>query len=143
MRTSTFNIIAVEDDADDRILLDEAFKEIGYEAEIKKVANGDLLLDYLGKISRKLYPSLVILDNSLPNTTALEVLQHLKANAGYAHIPVVIYTTLVSPQVKEELLTAGALACLQKKSGMQAMIDDAKWFKEIAETQAGQQQPNL
>jgi CheY-like chemotaxis protein len=31
-----FSILVVDDDEDDRIIIDEAFKEIGYEAEIKK-----------------------------------------------------------------------------------------------------------
>lgn len=144
MRTTTFKVLAVEDDADDRMLLDEAFKMIDYEAEIKKVADGDYLFDYLGKIDQELYPSLILLDNSLPKTTALEVLQQLKANAAFSAIPVVIYTTLISPSSRELLLAAGALAVLQKGLVMEDIVDDAKWFREIAEAQAaGRELPQL
>ncbi len=142
MRTTTFKVVAVEDDADDRMLLDEAFKEIGYEADIKKLADGDVLFDYLGKIDKELYPSLIVLDNSLPRRTALDVLIQLKGNKEYNHIPVVIYTTMVSPHVKEQLLAAGALACLQKGGAMQEIVENVKWFREIAEAQAaGKQLP--
>jgi|GEM_PF-456335 len=142
MRTTTFKVVAVEDDEDDRMLLDEAFKEIGYEADIKKMPDGDVLFDYLGKIGKELYPSLIVLDNSLPRRSALDVLVQLKENKDYNHIPVVIYTTIVSPHVKEQLLAAGALSCLQKGGAMQEIVENVKWFREIAEAQAaGKQLP--
>ena len=136
MRNTTFKIIAVEDDADDRMLLDEAFKEIGYEADIKKVADGDFLFDYLDKIDKDLFPSLIVLDNSLPKRTALDILVLLKGNSDYKHIPVVVYTTMISPTAKEQLLEAGAFACVQKGTVMEELIKVAKWFRQIAEAKA-------
>jgi CheY-like chemotaxis protein len=136
MRTTTFKVILVEDDADDRMLVDEAFKEIGYESNIKKLINGDFLFDYLGKIDKELYPSLIVLDNSLPKKTALDVLVQLKENKDYSHIPVVVYTTLISPHTKDQLLAAGAYACLQKGEAMQDIVEAAKWFRQLAEAQA-------
>lgn len=141
MRTNTFRILAVEDDVDDRMLLDEAFMAIHYEAEIKKMQDGDSLFDYLNKVEPALYPSLIILDNTLPKTSSLELLQQLKGNDAFAAIPVVIYTTLVSPEVKQKLLAAGALDCLQKKLAMREMVEDAKWFRDIAEAQAWGREP--
>lgn len=136
MRKTTFKIIAVEDDADDRMLLDEAFKEIGYEADIKKLADGDFLFDYLSKIDKDLYPSLIVLDNSLPKKTALDILALLKENNDYKHIPVVVYTTMVSPTAKDQLLRAGAFACIQKGTAMEDLVTVAKWFRQIAEANA-------
>lgn len=43
---------------------------------------------------------------------------------------------MVSPHVKEQLLAAGALACLRKGEAMQEIVLVAKWFREIAEAQA-------
>ena len=136
MRTTTFKVLAVEDDADDRMLLDEAFIEIGYEAEIKKVTDGDVMFDYLGKIDSELYPSLIVLDNSLPKKSALDVLNLLKANEAYRDIPVVIYSTLISPHAEEQLLAAGAFACLEKGLALEHIAEAAKWFKQIAEAKA-------
>lgn len=133
MRTTTFKIIAVEDDADDRMIMDEAFKEIGYEGEIKKLPDGDALFDYLGKIDQDLYPSLIVLDNSLPRENALDLLVRLKENNGYQPIPVVIYSTTISPRVKDQLLAAGAFACLKKGEAIQEIVQAAKWFRQIAE----------
>jgi len=42
-----FSIVVAEDDEDDRILMDEAFVEIGCGAEIKKFISGEDMLRYL------------------------------------------------------------------------------------------------
>ena len=62
-----FTILVVEDDQDDREIIDDAFKEVGYEAEVKKFKEGQALLRYLEQIDRSGYPSLIVLDNSLPD----------------------------------------------------------------------------
>ncbi|WP_276485580.1 response regulator [Paraflavitalea pollutisoli] len=133
MRTATFKIVAVEDDADDRMLLDEAFLAIGAAADIKKLADGAQLMHYLDTVEQPLYPSLIVLDNSLPGSSALELLVTLKASTRYGHIPVVIYTTLVSPAAQEALMAAGAFACRTKGLTMKEIIATAHWFKQLAE----------
>ena len=130
-----FSIIMAEDDEDDRIIIDEAFNEIDYGADIKKFINGEDLLRYLGKIDPSLYPSLIILDNTLPTLSAPEMLSLLKNNPKYQHIPVVIYSSSISPHRKEELLQLGAHSCIEKKSTMKELLDLARKFKEIAEKQ--------
>jgi len=50
MSVVTFLLLVVNDDEDDRFILDEAFKEIGYEAEVLKFHNGQMLLNYLEQI---------------------------------------------------------------------------------------------
>jgi CheY-like chemotaxis protein len=136
MSNITFKIIAVEDDADDRFLLDEAFKQIGYEADIKKLIDGDYLLEYLGKIEKEKYPSLIVLDNSLPKKNAVEILVQLKENKEYSHIPVIIYSTAMSLQQKEKLLALGAIACLKKGVAMHEIIEAATLFKQVAEAKS-------
>ena len=39
-----FKILIVEDDQDDRVIIDEAFQEIGYIAEVKKFDHGQALM---------------------------------------------------------------------------------------------------
>jgi CheY-like chemotaxis protein len=131
-----FSILVVEDDADDRLILDEAFKQIGYEAEIKKFISGEEMLLYLEKIDATLYPSLIILDNTLPKLDASEILSILKKNPLYKNIPVVIYTTAISPRKKESLLALGAYACLKKGTFMSDVVMMARELKSLAESTA-------
>ena len=104
-----FNILVVEDDSDDRIIIDEAFTKIGYEAEVKKFANGQALLDYLNELEPALYPSLIVLDNSLPGLNAEDLLSFLKENQKYSAIPVVIYSGSISDAKKNLLMQSNLL----------------------------------
>jgi CheY-like chemotaxis protein len=129
----TFKIVVAEDDADDRFLLDEAFQMIGYEAEIKKFIDGESLLAYLEKIDQAALPSLIVLDNSLPKLDAVEILARLKKEPLYKHIPVIIYSTEISPQRKNRLLSLGAYACIKKGTAMSDIVAVAKGLKAIAD----------
>jgi DNA-binding response OmpR family regulator len=77
-----FKILIVDDDEDDRIILDEAFTEMGYAAEVKKFITRDALFNYLDHIDVALMPSVIVLDYVLGRVTALDVLKDLKKIFG-------------------------------------------------------------
>lgn len=129
-----FSILVVDDDEDDRIIMDEAFQHIGYESEVKKFIDGKALLQYLEQIDSSLLPSLIVLDNTLPAMGADELLRILKANPLYKPIPVVVYTSSVSPTQKERLLSLGAFACLEKAASMQDLIKVVEDLKQLAQS---------
>lgn len=128
-----FSILVVEDDPDDRLMIDEAFREIGYEAEVKKFTSGPLMLKYLESIEPPLYPQVIVLDNSLPGWDAIDILHLLKGNPAYKSIPVVIYTTVLTPSKKNQLHTAGAYACIEKGYTMEDIVQVATDLKALAE----------
>ena len=128
-----FSIIMAEDDADDRLFIDEAFNEIGYGADIKKFTDGESLLKYLKQIDSSVYPSLIVLDNTLPTLTATDMLSTLKNNPAYCHIPIVIYSNSISPQRKKLLMDLGAYRCIEKKSTMKDLVELVYELKEIAD----------
>jgi CheY-like chemotaxis protein len=127
-----FSIVMAEDDEDDRIFMDEAFNAIGYGAEIKKFINGEALLKYLQQVDASLYPSLIILDNTLPTLRAIDVLSMLKQKQETRDIPIVIYSGSISPGKKQQLLQMGAHSCVEKKFTMDELIALVKEFREIA-----------
>jgi CheY-like chemotaxis protein len=133
MKGLPFSILVVDDDEDDRIIIDEAFKEIGYESEIKKFIGGKALLHYLTQIDQELYPSLIVLDNTLAEMDAIDVLKKLKNNPKSKPIPVVVYTSGISPAKKDELLAAGVFACIEKGAVMREVVAVAKGLKRLAE----------
>lgn len=116
------------------MIIDEAFTAIGFSAQVKKFIDGKALFQYLDNISASLYPSLIVLDNTLPELEATGILSVLKKNAAYPHIPVVVYTTTVSPAKKQQLLSMGAYACYQKGNTMQEVIALVKELKQIAQS---------
>jgi len=92
-------ILMAEDDADDQLLVQEAFAECGVREQLRFVADGEELLDYL--LRRGAYagsavaprPGLILLDLNMPRKGGLEVLCEIKADAALKLIPTVILTT--------------------------------------------------
>src|SRR5215216_3766927 len=129
-----FSILIVDDDEDDRWLIDEAFKQIDYEAEVKKFINGESLLHYLGQLEKSLYPTLIVLDNTLPTMDATDILSMLKKDPKYQNIRVVVYTSSVSPQKRDFLLNMGAHACIEKGPLMDDVVKVARQLRDLSES---------
>ncbi|NJN27022.1 MAG: response regulator [Cyclobacteriaceae bacterium] len=92
MKRTSMYIIVAEDDIDDRMLMQDAFSEIGiYHTNMEYVENGDELLDRL-KHGKKL-PSLIFLDLNMPKMDGRETLKVLKNSERFKHIPVIIFST--------------------------------------------------
>lgn len=132
MQGTTFRILIVEDDQEDREIIDEAFTKLNYQGEVKKVTNATALLDYLHKIEPQLYPSLIVLDNGLPGMDALSLLKVLKSKPDTEQIPVAVYSTLITETKKKQLLEAGAVMCMEKGVTMDAVIGMANDLKRLA-----------
>lgn len=128
-----FSILVVDDDEDDRMIIDDAFAAIDFATEVKKFIDGKALFHYLDSIEASLYPSLIVLDNTLPELEASDILSVLKRNTAYKNIPVVVYTTTVSPAKRQQLLSMGAYACYQKGNTMQEVIALVKELKLVSQ----------
>lgn len=128
-----FKILLVDDDADDRSILDDAFLELDYACEVKKFKQGGSLLDYLGQVQPELYPALIVLDNQLPGLDASALLDILKQNPSYQSIPVIVYTTTLTASKEEQLLAKGAFACYEKGDTMQEVVEFTRGLKDLAE----------
>jgi CheY-like chemotaxis protein len=133
-----FSILVVDDDADDRLFIDEAFMEIGYAAEVKKFVDGKMMLRYLEQIEPAQYPSLIVLDNTLPDLEASDLLSILKSDPSYQPIPVVVYTSAVSPFKEEQLLSRGAFCVMEKASSSRDIVQVALKLKGLAEQHKSQ-----
>ncbi|MFZ0693053.1 MAG: response regulator [Alphaproteobacteria bacterium] len=89
-------ILVAEDDADDRMMLKEAFEKGRLGNELQFVEDGEQLLDYLHRRGRfagligKPYPALILLDLNMPKKDGREALAEIKRNPELRRIPVVI-----------------------------------------------------
>jgi response regulator RpfG family c-di-GMP phosphodiesterase len=123
----------VDDDEDDRIIIDEAFMQIGYGAEIKKFISSDALFKYLDQLEPNLYPSLIVIDRHVRHWEPTDVLKKLKQHPAYGKIPVVIYSSTLSSSEKAEFEKLGVKACIEKGALMSEVTDIARHLKEMAE----------
>lgn len=103
-------VLVAEDDADDRYLLESAFKENLFPEPIIFVENGVKLLTTLQSIhaSDKLHPKLIIMDLNMPKKDGREVLKELKADENLKQIPVIIFSTTSNKHEMDQCYALGA-----------------------------------
>ena len=92
-------ILVADDDADDRLMIEEAFDECRLADEIHFVENGEELIQYLRRegrfrhLSGHPFPKVVLLDLNMPRKDGREALREIKADPELCRIPIVVLTT--------------------------------------------------
>jgi CheY-like chemotaxis protein len=98
-RTRPFVILMADDDAEDRLLVQDALGEISQGHVFRFVSDGEELFDYLrgegayANAPRPPRPDLILLDLKMPKKDGREVLRDIKADPDLKCIPVVALTT--------------------------------------------------
>ncbi|WP_405267806.1 response regulator [Cellulophaga sp. Ld12] len=92
----SITILLVEDNEGDVLLTTEALESCKITNTLKVVNDGEEALNFVFKkrpFANEKTPDLILLDVNLPKKNGHEVLQILKADSTYKHIPVVMLTT--------------------------------------------------
>lgn len=126
-------LLIVDDDLDDCLLVEEAWKETGLAVASQCTHNGHGLLQTLNSQS---HPSLILLDLNMPVMNGKEALQALKANQDTQSIPVVVLSTSQREEDIREVYELGASGFIHKPSSYQAFLSIMEtlgdyWFKTI------------
>ena len=125
----TLIILMADDDADDRLLAQEAMHESRVLNELYFVEDGVQLLRYLrgdGEFSdRQAYPmpGLILLDLNMPKMDGREALAHIKADPRLRRIPVVILTTSKAEEDMVKGYDLGAASYITKPVTFDALVD--------------------
>lgn len=99
-------ILLVEDNAGDVRLTREALRDAKVHNNLWVVTDGVSALEFLrreGSHQDAVRPDLILLDLNLPRKSGQEVLQDIKEDPEFKHIPVVILTT---SQAEQDILTS-------------------------------------
>jgi CheY-like chemotaxis protein len=92
-------ILIVDDDPNDRALIENSFREIGVKDPIHTVDGAAMAIAYMmgegiysdrGKYA---YPTFITIDLKMPGEDGFVVLEHLKKNPAWAIIPTVVLTS--------------------------------------------------
>ena len=87
-------IVLIDDDEDDRQMLDHTIKGIDGYHKILKAENGAEGLEVLNQlITKKTLPCLIILDLNMPKMDGKQTFLAIKADSQLKNIPVTIFST--------------------------------------------------
>ncbi|WP_018612055.1 response regulator [Segetibacter koreensis] len=102
-----YKIIIVENDEDEQLFMKEGFASTGLFEIIAQVLNGDDLLDWLEEHQSTL-PDLILSDLNMPGKNGYDVIELIKGNPAYRHIPVIITSTSSTKTIIDKCLAKGA-----------------------------------
>ena len=141
-RRSRMVVLMADDDADDRMLVQDAWEEGRLLNELRFVEDGEELLDYLNQ--RGTYaapaeaprPGLILLDLNMPRKDGREALAAIKASPELRPIPILILTT---SQAEEDILRVydlGASSFITKPVTLESLVNMMKtlshyWFEIV------------
>jgi CheY-like chemotaxis protein len=125
-------ILLVEDDENDVLLIQRAFKRAAFVNPLQVVRHGDDAVAYLGGTGsfadrqQYPYPVFVLLDLKLPRRSGLEVLEWVKERAGLKRIPIVVLTSSKHDDDINRAYELGANSYIVKPVAFDTLLDLVK-----------------
>lgn len=101
-------ILVAEDDPNDRLLLEEAFKSAGLNSEVKYVLDGAQALDYLKEVAPADLPSILLVDLKLPRMDGFELMDWVGRQRRLDAMRVAVLTSSDAPEDKTHAVGLGA-----------------------------------
>lgn len=142
VRAEPIAILVAEDNKYDRMILEEAFKELDLNITLSFVSHGEELMDYL--LGRNAYadlgaiprPSLVLMDLNMPRLNGNEALKRIRSDAILRKLPVMILSTSDNPKQIAQAYDNGANAFMTKPGHFDDMVKLLRSFGTFWLTEA-------
>src|SRR6476620_8067185 len=104
------NILLIDDDKDDCDVFEQALKSISGSLQLSYVHQSETALTAIAAFQ----PDLIFLDINLPRISGFDCLNDIQANANYAHIPIVMYSSSDNPKEINTAYGMGATLYFKK-----------------------------
>ncbi len=142
-RSRPIRILIADDDADDRILIADAFEESRLNNPVDFVEDGVELLEYLrqeGKYADKpkgVLPGLILLDLNMPRMDGRTALQEIRSDPKLKCIPIVVLTTSKSEEDILKTYNLGVNSFITKPVTFDSLCDIVRilshyWIEIVA-----------
>jgi len=124
----SITILMADDDADDRMLAEDAMKESRLGNTFRTVEDGQELMDYLTRRGKYAHgnaprPGLILLDLNMPRMDGREALAQIKSDPDLRCIPVVILTTSKTEEDVLRSYNLGANSFISKPVTFDRLVD--------------------
>lgn len=136
-------IVVADDDADDRMMIKDAFEESKLGNPVDFVEDGVELMEYLGRkgkwthLANQPFPSFILLDLNMPRKDGRTVLKEIKESSELHRIPIVILTTSKAEEDIIRTYNLGVNSFICKPVSFDKLVDIVKtvghyWIEIVA-----------
>lgn len=130
-----YRIVIVENDEDEQLFMKEGFDAAGLFDIIAQLKNGDTLFEWLSE-NKNALPDVILSDLNMPGKNGYDVINEVKSNPLYSHIPVVITSTSSTRTIIDKCIAQGAADYIVKPETFVEYVPYAKsLYKSIEEKQ--------
>lgn len=119
-------ILHVEDNHDDVILVELAFRKAAVGAKLEVAMDGDQAIQKLQNGLTGSPPACVLLDLKLPTISGLQVLEWIRSQPRFKRLPVVMLTSSLLPNDINQAYDLGANSYLIKPADLDSLVALAK-----------------
>jgi CheY-like chemotaxis protein len=140
---SPVRIVVADDDADDRMMIKDAFEESKLSNPIDFVEDGVQLLEYLRRegpyqhLAGLPFPGFILLDLNMPRKDGRTVLKEIKSDPVLHRIPIIILTTSKAEEDIIKTYNLGVNSFICKPVSFDKLVDIVKtvghyWIEIVA-----------
>lgn len=117
-------VVVIDDDPMFLRLVQKAFEAADPAAVVLSASGFERGCAALRQLNHlELLPDLILIDRSLGDGSGVEMLEFLRAEAGFAQVPAVLVSAVLDGKIRAEAEAAGAAACYEKPAGFDPLVD--------------------
>ncbi len=127
-------ILIVDDDANDRSLMEAAFEQVGATGPVYCVSGGAEAVEYLKGVgqyadrNRFPFPNLLMLDLKMAKMNGFEFLHHIRSYPNLILIPTIVFTSSENMDDLRKAYLLGANSYLVKSNTFEGLCDQLKFI---------------
>jgi DNA-binding NarL/FixJ family response regulator len=126
LSTQRLTILIADDDQSYVDLVRKASESvIGADVTFQHAADGQLMMDYLGRVKRNdgstARPHLILLDLNMPKLNGFQALEKIKTDPMLSEIPVVVFSSSSTPSDISSIYALGGNSYVTKPGGYQEL----------------------
>jgi CheY-like chemotaxis protein len=141
--SNPIRIVVADDDADDRLMIKDAFEESKLGNPVDFVEDGVQLMEYLRRegdykhLANQPFPGFILLDLNMPRKDGRTALKEIKESAELHRIPIVILTTSKAEEDIIKTYNLGVNSFICKPVSFDKLVDIVKtvghyWIEIVA-----------
>lgn len=132
MGSRRFQIVVLDDNAADLHIIQESLRQSGLNCEITTFCDGDTAIRHVTAADSPV-PDLMILDLNVPAADGPSVLNTIRGNTRWAHVPVFVFSGSLSPADMARVKKLGADRYLIKPIDLEGFEQFGREIKEWLE----------
>ena len=127
-------VLIADDDADDRMFLEQAMRQNGYQQGIQFVEDGEDLMAYLRRQGRyneqnAPWPNMLILDLNMPRKNGFQALAEIKDDPKLRRLPVIVMTTSSADEDIARTYNSGVNSFVTKPFNFNRLVEMVSTLK--------------